>query len=183
MADGSWDNGGHGVPLKPGLPLWAKVTMGCGIALLVVLVTCVSGLAWVANKAKRDPEGLKHWVMDRATEKVRPDWDDFTGVVEQLRTAEGSHALYTGNPDLAQSWPKEADFLKEAESWRKSLPAVPPLGPELMEQHGISISYQLGGPVRMDWHPKDGSHITVVFASKRKPGDYGPRKVTSVEVR
>ena len=114
MADSSWDNGGHGVPLKPGLPLWAKVAMGCGIAFLVALVTCVGGVAYVANKAKKDPEGFKNKVMGFALDKIRPDWEDFRAVVDQLRTPEGCRALYAANPGLAKTRPTESDFLQSA---------------------------------------------------------------------
>ncbi|HJW71467.1 MAG TPA: hypothetical protein VJ486_01315 [Geothrix sp.] len=183
MADGSWDNGGHGAPLKPGMPLWAKITLGCGIAFLIVLVTCVGGVAFVANKFKKDPEGAKRWAMGLATEKMRPDWDDFTQVVNQLRTPEGTRALYAANPDLAQTWPKEADFLKDAEAWRPNLPEIPPIGPELLEQGGLSINHEMRGTVRIDWRPKTGARIAVTFTSKRRTGSTEPRKVALVEVR
>lgn len=182
MADGSWDNGGHGVPLKPGMPLWAKITLGCGIAFLIVLVTCVGGAAFLANKFKKDPEGAKRWAMGIAIDKVRPDWEDFTHVVNQLRTPEGSQALYSANPELAKTWPQEADFLKEAESWRKNLPEAPPLGPELLDQNGVSLKQEWHGTTRIEWRPKDGPRVAVTFTGKRNPGNNEPRKVALVEV-
>ena len=183
MADSSWDNGGHGVPLKPGLPLWGKVALGCGIAFLVALVTCVGGIAYVANKAKKDPQGFKNQVMGFALDKVRPDWDDFRAVVDQLRTPEGSQALYAANPALAKTWPTESDFLQAAAKWRKDLAPAPDLTPDLMEHQGLRINHDFGGKVEVGWSPKSGRAVYVTFESARKPGEKGPRRVVEVDVR
>lgn len=183
MADGSWDNGGHGVPVKAGMPLWAKIGIGCGIAFLVVLVTCVGGAAYVVNRAKKDPDGFKNQVMGFALEKVRPDWEDFRAVVEQLRTVEGSRALYAANPGLARTWTTEADFLAAAAGWRKDLLPPPDLTPEVMERQGLRINHALGGRVEVGWSPKEGRAVYVTFERARKGGDKGPRLVTELEVR
>lgn len=183
MADSSWDNGGHGVPLKPGLPLWGKVALGCGIAFLVALVTCVGGIAYVANKAKKDPEGLKHQIMGFALEKVRPDWEDFRAVVDQLRTPEGCRALYAANPGLAKTWPTESGFLQAAAKWQKDLAPTPDLTPDLMEHQGLRINHDFGGKVEVGWSPKSGRAVYVTFEGARKSGDKSPRRVLEVDVR
>lgn len=183
MADSSWDNGGHGVPAKAGLPTWAKVLMGCGIAFLVALLTCVGGVAYVANRAKKDPEGLKNQVMGFALDKVRPDWEDFRLVVDQLRTPEGCRALYAANPGLAKTWPTESAFLQAAAAWQKDLVPAPDLTPDLMEHQGLRINHHLGGPVEVGWSPKSGRAVYVTFESARKSGDKGPRRVQEVDIR
>jgi len=183
MADASWDNGGHGVPLKPGLPLWGKVALGCGIAFLVALVTCVGGIAYVTNKAKKDPEGFKHQIMGFALEKVRPDWEDFRAVVDQLRTPEGCRALYAANPGLAKTWPTESGFLQAAAKWQKDLAPTPDLTPDLMEHQGLRINHDLGGKVEVGWSPKSGRAVYVTFEGARKSGDKSPRRVLEVDVR
>ncbi|MBK7294391.1 MAG: hypothetical protein IPI84_11600 [Holophagaceae bacterium] len=123
MADGSWDNSGHGVPAKAGLPLWGKIALGCGIAFLVVVVTCVGGVAYLGNRYKKDPKGFERGAMAFALDKmnIRPDWEDFRAVVEQLRTPEGCQALYAANPALAKSWPSEAAFLEASSRWHKEV--------------------------------------------------------------
>ncbi|HEX4845922.1 MAG TPA: hypothetical protein VFV26_06845, partial [Geothrix sp.] len=63
MADSSWDNGGHGVPVKAGLPLWGKIALGCGVTFLVIMVTCIGLGAYVVNKAKKDPEAFEKRAM------------------------------------------------------------------------------------------------------------------------
>lgn len=183
MADGSWDNSGHGVPAKAGLPLWGKIALGCGLAFLVVVVTCVGAGAFFVNKIKKDPEGFKNKVMGFALEKVRPDWEDFRAVVEQLRSPEGSQALYAANPGLAKTWPTEAAFLEAASRWHKEVVSAPDLTPDLMEHHGLQINHDFGGKVTVGWSPKSGRAVYVTFEKARKPGDTGPRRVVELDVR
>ena len=183
MADSSWDNGGQGVPAKAGLPLWAKIGLGCGVAFLVVLATCVGGAAYLGSRIKKDPEGFKNKVMGFALDKLRPDWEDFRTVVDQLRTPEGCRALYAANPGLAKTWATESDFLDAADKWRKDLAPISDLTPELMEHQGLHINHMIGGRVEVGWSPKTGRPVYVTFAGARKAGDKGPRQVIEVEVR
>jgi hypothetical protein len=183
MADSSWDNGGHGVPAKAGLPLWGKIALGCGVAFLVVLVTCVGAGAFFVNKIKKDPEGFKQQAMNLVADKVRPDWEDFRAVVEQLRSPEGCQALYAANPGLAKTWPTQAAFLEAASRWHKDITSAPDLTPDLMEQHGLRIHHVLGGHVEVGWSPSTGRAVYVTFESARKAGDKGPRRVVEIEVR
>ena len=183
MADGSWDNSGHGVPAKAGMPTWTKVLLGCGIAFLIALVTCVGGIAYMANRVKKDPEGFKKQVMGFAIDKLRPDWDDFCAVLEQLRTPEGSRALYAANPGLAKTWPTEKAFLVVAADWRKDLAPTPDLTPDMLEKEGLQINHQFAGQVRVGWRPKAGRSVFVTFEGSRKQGDKGPRHVLELDVR
>jgi len=183
MADTSWDNGGQGAPAKTGMPLWGKIALGCGITFLLVVVTCVGAGAFFVNKIKKDPEGFKQQVMGFALDKVKPEWDDFRAVVEQLRTPEGSQALYAANPDLATTWPTEKEFLEAAETWRKDLAPTPELTTELMEHHGLRINSTYGGRIEIGWSPKTGRAVYVTFDRARKAGDKGPRRIVGLEVR
>jgi hypothetical protein len=183
MADSSWDNGGQAVPAKTGLPLWAKIGLGCGVAFLVVLATCVGGAAYLGSRIKKDPEGFKNKVMGFALEKVRPDWEDFRAVVDQLRTPEGCRALYAANPGLAKTWATEAVFLDAAAKWQKDLAPTPDLTPDLMEHHGLRINHDFDGRVEVGWSPRPGRPVYITFAGPRKAGDRGPRPVVEVEVR
>ncbi len=185
MADTSWDNGGHGVPLKPGLPLWGKVALGCGIAVLLLTVTCFGVGAFFVHKFKKDPKAFEKQAMSFAVDSMnlRPDWEDFRAVVEQLRTPEGTRALYAANPGLSRQWPTEIQFLTAAEGWRQDLVPVPDLSPDLMSEHGLHINKALGGKVEVGWSPKSGRAVYVTFEGARKSGDKGPRHVTEVDVR
>jgi len=183
MADSSWDNSGQGLPAKTGLPTWGKVLLGCGVVSLLVLGTCVGGIAYLGHRVKKDPDGFKNKVLGFALEKVRPEWDDFQAVVDQLRSPEGSRALYAANPDLAKSWPTEAAFLEASSTWRKELPPRTELSPDLMEHQGLQINRVMGGKVSIGWSPRSGWAVYVTFDRPRKAGDKGPRKVVELEVR
>jgi hypothetical protein len=185
MADGSWDNGGHGVPAKAGMPLWAKIGIGCGVASLLALVTCVGGVVYLRNWVEKDPKGFEKKAMSIAmdTMNLRPDWEDFRQVVDQLKTLEGTRTLYATNPGLHQTWATEAEFLAAAEGWRPGIVSAPELSPDLARQHGLHINKQLGGRVEVGWSPKEGRAVYVTFEAARKPGDTGPRRVTGLEVR
>lgn len=183
MTEGSWDNGGHGVPAKPGLPLWGKIALGCGVAFLVVVMTCVGAGAFLVNKIKKDPEGFKQRAMNLVVDKVRPDWEDFRAVVEQLRTPEGCKALYAANPGLTKSWPTEAAFIEASSRWHKEVVSAPDLSPDLMEHGDLQINRELGGTVRVGWSPKSARAVYVTFEGSRKAGDTGPRRVVELDVR
>jgi hypothetical protein len=183
MADSSWDNGGQGVPTKTGLPLWGRIALGCGIAFLIALVTCVGAGAFFVNKIKKDPEGFKQKAMNLVVDKVRPDWEDFRIVVEQLRTPEGCQALYAANPALAKTWPTESAFLDAASRWHKEVVSAPDLTPDVMEHGGLQIKRDFSGQVRVGWSPRSGRAVYITFESVRKPGDKGPRRVVELDVR
>jgi hypothetical protein len=182
MADGSWDNGGIPAP-KQGLPLWGKIAIGCGVAMLLFLGSCVVGGVILSNRIKKDPEGFKKQMMGFAIDKIRPDWDDFRAVVDQLRTPEGCKALYSANPDLAKTWPTEADFLEASKAWQKDLQPLPELTPDLLEHGGIQLNRQFGGQVHASWRPKQGPDVSVTFEGPRRSGDHGPRRIVELKVR
>ena len=183
MADSSWDNGGHAVPVKAGMPLWGKIALGCGIAFLIVFVTCVGTGAFFINKLKKDPEGFKQKAMNVVADKMRPDWEDFRLVVEQLRSPEGCQALYAANPALAKTWPTEAAFLEAASRWHKEVVSAPDLSLDVLEHGGLQINRNFNGQVRVGWSPRSGRAIYVTFESVRKSSDKGPRRVVELDVR
>jgi hypothetical protein len=183
MADSSWDNGGQGIPGRAGMPLWGKIALGCGIAFLVVIVTCVGVSAIFINKYKKDPQGFKQKAMDLVADKVRPDWEDFRIVVEQLRTPEGCQAMYAANPGLAKTWPTEAAFLEAASRWHKEVVSAPDLTLDVLEHGGLQINRDFSGQVRVGWSPRSGRAVYVTFESVRKPGDKGPRRIVELDVR
>jgi hypothetical protein len=148
-----------------------------------VLVTCVGGVAFVANRFKKDPEGFKQKAMTLVVDRVRPEWEDFRIVVEQLRTPEGCQALYAANPGLAKTWPTEAAFLEASSRWHKEVVSAPELTPEIMERHGLRLNKSYKGRVEVGWSPKDGRAVYVTFERARLPGETGPRRVVEVDVR
>jgi hypothetical protein len=157
--------------------------MGCGVAFMVVLVTCVGGAAFVAHKFKNNPEAFKRKTMNLVLDKVRPDWEDLRAVVEQLRTPEGCQKLYSTNPALAKTWPSEASFQEAASQWHKDLISAPELTPDLVENGDVEIKGQFGGSMRVSWSPKSGRSITLTFEGAHKTGEKGPRQILQLDVR
>lgn len=182
MADSSWDNSSHGAPAKTGLPLWAKIMLGCGVVFLVGMVTCFGAGAFLVNQFK-NPDGLAKKVMGFGLEKLRPDWEDFQVVVEQLRSPEGCQALYAANPELAKTWPTQAAFLEASSRWHKEVVSAPDLTPDLMTKHGLRINYEGSRRVSIGWSPQSGRAVYVTFEGVRKPGEKGSRKVADLDVR
>lgn len=183
MADGSWDNGGVGVPTKAGLPTWGKVLLGCGITALVVMVTCAGGLAYMANRVSKDPKAFESKVKGWVLEQARPEWEDFRAVVAQLQSDAGSRALYAAQPALGQTWPTEQAFLQAAARWRKDLAPTPDLSPDLLEGDGLQLNKGMGGKVTLGWRPQKGRSVTVTFGPRLNPKDPAPRQILALEVR
>lgn len=117
MVDSNWDNGGIATPRKSGMPIWAKISMGCGIAALVVLATCVAGVATCGHAIGSAMNG--------------PEWGQLRAAVEQLGTDEGVKSLYEANPALKSAYPTEENFLQAAKEWRPRLEPLPPQMPSV----------------------------------------------------
>ena len=126
MVDASWDNGGYGQPAKTGMPVWAKVLLGCGVAAVLALATCVGGVALVATR-------LSHALKGQ-------EWSQFRTVVDELQTDAGAKAVYAGNPGLAKDFPTESAFLKAVTDWRPRLEPLPTAMPSVFTGR---ISYQV----------------------------------------
>lgn len=151
MAEMTWDNGGAPVR-KAGMPLWAKILAGCGIAVLLMMATC-GGLIW--------------WGISRGTAAVDQVWAEMVKDVEALRTEAGARALYRDNPGLARNYPTEADFIKASEDWRSRLGEIPAKRPslgELMQGKGggfsihsnndhrrVTYRFRKGGRLVLEW--------------------------------
>jgi len=130
MVDSSWDNSGL-PPQKKGLGTGMKVLMGCGIALLLVLVTCAVGAAVLGNYIKKDPKAFETRVEGFANSLIQRDWERLRTLVDQLQTDDGARAVYRANPSLRQTQASEEPFLQAVRAWRprlRPLPQEAPLG-------------------------------------------------------
>ena len=130
MVDASWDNSGL-PPQQKGLGTGMKVLMGCGIAVLLALVTCAVGGAVLRNLIKKDPKAFEKRVEGFAQGLIQKDWERFRTLLDQLQTDDGARAVYRANPGLHQAHPTEDQFLQAARTWRPrlgSLPAQAPVG-------------------------------------------------------
>lgn len=185
MADSNWDNGGTPTPSAPkvGMPLWGKLLIGCGVVLLLVIGSCVGGVAYLSHKAKQDPEGMKRWAMGFAMDFLKPEWQDLRTVIGQLRTDEDCRTLYQAQPDLAKAWPTVDAFLKDAQEWREQLPEMPAEPTtDLLERHELSINSQFGGETRVVYRPKGGLRFELLWDRPHRKSDKGPRRLLRLEV-
>ena len=143
-----------------------KVGLGCGIAVLVLLCTCVGGAFYLQYKIKQDPQAFKRQIKSIVRKKIQDDWTFLRRAIEQLRTDEGAQAFYAANPKLIAQYPSEAQFLEAVKGWRPDLPRVPDEIPDLDSSdlqyaQGIWLSYRFdnGKHVRLAWDgPKSTSN-------------------------
>jgi len=154
MADGSWDNGGHGVPAKAGLPLWGKIALGCGIAFLVVLVTCVGAIAWGFNK-----------VSSRSHEQ----WPLYVDTVKALKDPSATKVLYETNPRLKLQFSDSVTFENQVAEWRPALQTPPNAMPALTSGRIVSF---VGKNTSFGNSDKKGNHEGAVTAYKMDDGRF-----------
>ncbi len=133
MADSSWDNGGQPMQGKKGMSIWAKVALGCGVAVLLGLGGCVVLGATCARAIGKTMDGR--------------EWGQLKQAVQQLETDEGAKELYQSNPELAQVYPTEEGFLDQARKWRPKLEPLPPQMPSVFTGK-ISYNVAVNGGFR-----------------------------------
>lgn len=129
MVDNSWDNSQSGPVGRRGMPLWGKVAVGCGVTFLLLLATCVGGIAFAIHKGTG--------TLDQVWTRVHAE-------VIAVSTAEGARKLYRENPGLADRYPTEEAFLSAVEGWRGKLDAFPSQRPEFsqMLRHKKDFSFR-----------------------------------------
>jgi hypothetical protein len=163
MSESNWDQDNRIDPTaKPGMPVWAKFLLGCGIIAVLVLTTCIGGVAYLGHRIKKDPEGFKKNFEDKALgfarDMVRQPWEALRNVVDQLQTEEGSAALYAANPGLKERYPTSQSFVEAARDWRSKLEPLPPELPDLREG-SLSINKNFGKTQRIEYRTKKGIRI------------------------
>jgi hypothetical protein len=97
-------------------PLWMQITFGCSVAMFVLLGS-LAGVGYV--------------LFHKGTSVMERHWKELRTTTERLQTVESTKALYRGNPGLAEIYPTEGEFLKNAETWRPKLSAIPDQPPTL----------------------------------------------------
>jgi hypothetical protein len=109
---------------KSGLPLWGKIALGCGVAMLLFLGSCVVLIGYGVHRGSE--------AMDQAWVRMRKE-------VAELSSEDGARKMYQQNPGLADRYPTEEDFVKASAIWRPKLtqlPEQPPTIRDLMEGKG-----------------------------------------------
>jgi len=124
MTDSSWDNGGI-APKKKSFGTGTKVLLGCGIALLLGIVTCTTVGIVFGNMIKKDPEAFEKRVEGWAKGFIQKDWDRLRALVGQLQTDEGTQAVYQSNPELRNTYASAELFLAAVQGWRSQVAPLP----------------------------------------------------------
>jgi len=181
MADSSWDNGGGGGPAKTGMPTWLKVSLGCGIAMLVVLCTCVGGSIYLQQRIKQDPKGFERQIKGMVQAKIKDDWSFLRRAVEQIRTDEGAKAFYAANPKLIQQYPSEAEFLEAVKGWRPELQPIPETIPDL-DSHDLQYTQGFGGGW-LSYRFPNGKRVRLAWDGKKSTSNPDSHQLIEFTVR
>lgn len=121
--DASWDNSGL-PPKRPGAPLWIKVAGGCGLALVLLIGSCV---------------GLGIWGFRKAARGGQSRWPAYVEVVKQLQDPSGTRALYEASPRLRKHEPDAAAFERKIAGWRPALQTPPDQMPSFLSRRAMAF--------------------------------------------
>ncbi len=158
-----------------------KVSLGCGIAALILLCTCVGGSFYLQHKIKQDPKGFENRIKGMVQKKIEGDWNFLRRAIEQINTDEGAKALYAANPKLSQQYPSEAQFLEAVKGWRPELQPVPEAMPDL-DSHDLQYTQGLGGGW-LSYRFPNGKHVRLAWDSKKSTGDPNSHQLIEFTVR
>ncbi len=181
MNDGSWEGGG-GTPPRQGWPTWAKVLLGCGAGCVLLLVVLTASCVYLGKWISKNPEAFEEKVSGFVQDMAKEDWGRFRGAIEQLRTEEGTKALYQQNPSLKEAYPTLEDFQKAARQWRPMLEPVPEKVPDL-RGHNFHLNNNFGSKV-IGYTDAKGHRVRMTFGSdgirdfsvrKELPRDHEPK--------
>jgi len=100
----NWGQRG-GAPARKGTSTWVKVTLGCGLALILGTATCVGGCLYIGKRARKDPEGFKRSLLSYVKQFIREDWEDLRRLVTQLGSDAGAQELYRSAPGSRSASP------------------------------------------------------------------------------
>ncbi len=152
---------------RPRASLGMKVSLGCGILLLLFLVTCGS-FTWIA---KRQAEAA----ADRG-------WAQLHGPFDRILTEEGARGLYRESPALQTRYGSEEAFLERAKGWQSRLARLPGARPRLRDLLGPD-----GSRFRIRTEPVKGQPRTWIRYAP--PGgavytvEYGDGRVVDLDVQ
>ncbi len=164
MTENNWESEGTPAARK-GLPTWAKVLLGCLGGCLLVAVILVVSCVGIFRQVSKDPEGFEKrvegWVKSYASEH----WKRFRDAAEALRSPEAARDLYGRSPDLKDTYPTEADFLKAVEGWR---PLLEPVPADMPMKHGdVQFSQQGRGSYVIGYRNSKGTRIRMTFEKEQ----------------
>ncbi|MFN8012708.1 MAG: hypothetical protein U0P81_15165 [Holophagaceae bacterium] len=147
--------------------LGLKVSLGCGVLLLLFLVTCGS-FTWMAKRQAEAAADL--------------GWAQLRGPLDRVLTEEGARGLYRDSPALRSRYGSEEGFVERARSWKPRLERLPRQRPGLRDLLGPD-----GSRFRIRTEPVKGQPRTWIRYAP--PGgaaytvEYGDGKVVDLDVQ
>lgn len=128
---------------RKGMPLWGKIALGCGIALLLGLGGCAVGAYFLAKKG-----------IAKIQEIAQKPYADMQAAVMELKSPEGLKAFYESHPGLKETYPTPEAFQVAANGWKDRLGTLPatfgnPV--ELMQSKGLELkTHTVNGKERLE---------------------------------
>jgi hypothetical protein len=142
MNNSVWDSYGDSSEKKV-MPIWGKLLLGCGIAMLLALAGCAGFVYWASHSGK---DAFLGYVSDIVSSKLEEPWSQLIGVAEAIKTDEGAAILYRNNPGLSSDYPSEAEFIKQATLWRARLGELPSHPPALEKLRDGNLHVNINRP-------------------------------------
>lgn len=165
MADQSWDNSGL-PPKKPGMPLGAKIALGCGGLFLLGLVAIATGGSWYAQRSLQRPE-----VRRETGQALYPL---IHRLAQDLQTDEGAKAYYHRHAGLVEHFPTDQSFVAATTPWRPRLAALPETAPPDLD---FRMTLQFFRPSRMAVRLPDGDWFRLSLPRRGRTQKDGPREL------
>jgi len=136
MSDSNWDSFSE-PPMKRVIPVWAKFFIGCGIVMLVLIVSGVGFTYWAASTGK-----VTEFFAEKLNVALEKNWGRLISVSDALQNDVDASKLYRDNPALVNDYPTEEVFLKNVAVWRTKLADLPRNPPSLdvLHKNGFSVS-------------------------------------------
>ncbi len=144
-----------------------KVSLGCGVLLLLFLVTCGS-FTWMAKRQAEAAADL--------------GWAQLRGPFDRVLSEEGARRLYRESPGLQSRYGSEEGFVGQARTWISRLERLPRQRPRLRDLLGPD-----GSRFRIRTEPVKGQPRTWIrYAPPGGPTftvEYGDSKVVDLDVQ
>lgn len=99
---------------RKGLPLWGKIAIGCGVALVLALGGVVVGCYFLVKKGTA-----------KLQEIAQKPYADMQAAIADLKTPEGVKAFYESHPGLKGRYPELEAFQVAANGWKDHLGTLP----------------------------------------------------------
>lgn len=141
---------------KKGIPLWGKLLLACGIAILLVIASCAGFVAWGINSGY-------------FSKKLETQWNQMAEVIEAIKSDEGAARLYAENKGLKGNYPTEVEFNTYVDTWRTKVVDFPITVPNFRKLVESDISLNIGADKSksLRYRLPDGTTINLQWENEK----------------